>query len=106
MNNYDYPMGADTSSAPWNQEENPPIEVEVDVTLTLNKTIKVNITDYEYDEEGNIDLSKCDLSETILNQSILPQYAHMYIKPRSTNEMSAVSALRNWELINIEAEIV
>lgn len=106
MNNYDYPMGADTSSAPWNQIDNPPIEVEVDVTLTLNKTIKVNITDYEYDDEGNIDYSKCDIQEVVLNQAILPQHAHMYIKPRSTNEMSAVSALRNWDLINIEAEII
>ena len=27
MNNYDYPMGADTSSAPWNQEENPRLKI-------------------------------------------------------------------------------
>ena len=40
MDNYNYPMGADTSDAPWNQSDPKPVNVEVQVTIVLTKTIE------------------------------------------------------------------
>lgn len=48
MNNYDYPLGADTKDAPWNQVDNPEREIEVTVSVTLSKTVKIKVSDYTY----------------------------------------------------------
>ena len=88
-NNYDYPMGADTPDAPWNQVDNPKREIEVTVSVTLSKTVKIKVSDYEItdsgkDEDGeyfeDIDCSNCDLKSAVEEQIALPQSAHMYIK--------------------------
>lgn len=82
MDNYNYPMGVDTPDAPWNQVDNPEREIEVTVSVTLSKTIKVKVSDYDItdsgkDEDGNyfeeIDYSNCDLKEALTNQELLPQ---------------------------------
>lgn len=47
MDNYNYPLGADTPDAPWNQPGDPdPLEVEVTVSTTLSKDTSVWTTDY------------------------------------------------------------
>ena len=85
MNNYDYPMGADTKDAPWNQEDNPEKEVEVTVSITLSKTVKIKVSDYtvldsDKDENGeyfeDISYSDCDLRSEVERQIILPQNAY------------------------------
>lgn len=78
-----YPVGAEYDpNAPWNQKENPEREIEVTVSVTLSKTIKVMVSDYDVinsgkDEDGNyfedIDYSNCDLKEAVTNQELLPQ---------------------------------
>ena len=82
MDNYNYPLGADTPDAPWNQTDNPEKEIEVTVSVTLSKTLKIKVSDYEIvesgkDEDGNhfedIDYSDCDLKCAVENQYILPQ---------------------------------
>lgn len=78
MNNYDYPMGSDTSDAPWNQEDLPEREIEVTVSVTLSKTMKVMVDDYreEEDEDGRplgCDFSNCDLCKAVEEQIVLPQ---------------------------------
>ena len=82
MDNYNYPMGADTANAPWNQVSPEPIEVEVTVSITLSKTVKIYVDDYiqeapEVDEDGhcyqgNIDFSECNLSKAVEEQITLP----------------------------------
>lgn len=80
MNNYDYPMGADTKDAPWNQEDPEPRKIEVTVSITLSKTVEVEVSDYtteeEVDEEGNhniyYDYSNCDLEQAVRDQITLP----------------------------------
>lgn len=80
MDNYNYPMGADTPDAPWNQVDPEPREIEVTVSITLSKTVKVEVTDYtaeeDYDEEGyygiNYDYSKCNLEKAVRDQVTLP----------------------------------
>lgn len=78
MNNYDYPMGSDTSDAPWNQEDLPEREIEVTISVTLSKTMKVMVDDYreEEDEDGRplgYDFSNCDLYKAVEEQIVLPQ---------------------------------
>lgn len=52
--NYNYPPGADTPDAPWNQVENEPIDVDVVAEVTLVHNTKVSTTNYNAytDEEG------------------------------------------------------
>ena len=80
MNNYDYPMGADTPDAPWNQVDTEPRKIKVTVSITLSKTVEVEVTDYtaeeDYDEDGyngiNYDYSECDLEQAVRDQVTLP----------------------------------
>ena len=88
MDNYNYPVGADTKDAPWNQVDNPEREIEVTVSVTLSKTVKIKVSDYEItdsgkDEDGehfeDIDYSNCDLKGAVEGQIVLPQSAHIYM---------------------------
>ena len=81
MNNYNnYPMGADTPDAPWNQVEPEPRKIEVTVSITLSKTVEVEVTDYtaeeDIDEENNhniiYDFSECNLEQAVRDQILLP----------------------------------
>jgi hypothetical protein len=80
MNNYDYPMGADTPNAPWNRIDPEPKKIKVTVSITLSKTVEVEVTDYtaeeDYDEDGyngiNYDYSECDLEQAVRDQVTLP----------------------------------
>ena len=85
-----YPPGAEHDpNAPWNQVDNPEREIEVTVSVTLSKTVKVRVSDYKItdsgkDEDGeyfeDIDCSNCDLKSAVEEQIVLPQNAYMYIK--------------------------
>lgn len=80
MNNYDYPVGADNKDAPWNQENPKPHKIEVTVSITLSKTVEIEVDDYiseeEVDENGNYntyyDYSDCDLEKAVRDQIWLP----------------------------------
>ena len=72
MDNYNYPIGADNSDAPWNEVDLPAINTEVTVSITISKTIKVPVIDYIIDEEGYPDLSNCDLKQAVENSGKLP----------------------------------
>jgi len=58
--NYNYPPGADTPDAPWNEKENPEIEVVAEVTVLLKKSdVKISTSNYNFDEDGEIELNDC-----------------------------------------------
>lgn len=110
MDNCNYPMGADTKDAPWNQADNPEREIEVTVSITLSKTVKVRVSDYEItdfgkDEDGeyseDIDYSNCDLKGAVEEQIVLPQSAHMYVKsnPKVHEDLS------NWCVDDFEVNL-
>lgn len=66
-NNYDYPLGADNSSAPWNQIENSEIERDCKVTETITRSVTLSTTDYVSEDDWDDDFGKCisaDTSET------------------------------------------
>lgn len=78
-----YPPGAEHDSrAPYNEVETPEREIEVTVSVTLSKTVKIKVSDYEIidsgkDEDGehfeDIDYSNCDLKSAVKEQVKLPQ---------------------------------
>ena len=81
-----YPPGADTEDAPWNQVDNPEREIEVTVSVTLSKTVKIKVSDYEITEE----------------QIVLPQKAWDYIAPKSKKDVKAIFDLKDWNVDDFE----
>ena len=81
MNESDYyPTGTyNNPNAPWNEVAKKPQKVEVTVSITLSKTVEIEVDDYtteEINEDGiyntiyNFD--NCDLEQAVRNQIDLP----------------------------------
>lgn len=76
-----YPPGAEFDPrAPYNQVDLPEKEIEVTISVTLSKTVKITVDDYEVDEgkdeDGyycNYDFSECNLQKAVEDQIVLPQ---------------------------------
>ena len=114
MNNYDYPLGTDTKDAPWNQKELPEREIEVTISVTLSKTVKIKVSDYTItdsgkDEDGDyfedVDYSDCDLNGAVEEQIYLPQEAGQLIKDFDIGTVKAKNIaedLSNWNVDEME----
>lgn len=107
----DYPLGAKyDSDAPYNQVNKEGKELEVMVSITMHKSFKIKVYDYDIerakDEDGNyyesIDFSSCNLKEATLNQVILPYVADKFIEPTSKRTMQAIDNLQNWSVDELE----
>lgn len=82
MNESDYyPTGTyNNPDAPWNEVIKKPQKVEVTVSITLSKTVEVEVDDYtaeeDFDEDGyqgiDYDFSECNLEQTVRDQITLP----------------------------------
>lgn len=106
-----YPPGAEHDpNAPWNQVNNPEREIEVTVSITLSKTVKVRVSDYKITDSGkdeddkcfeDIDYSDCDLKGAVEEQIVLPQSAHMYVK----NNPKVHEDLSNWCVDDLEVNL-
>lgn len=105
-----YPLGAEHDpNAPWNQVDNPEREIEVTVSVTLSKTVKIKVSDYGItdsgkDEDGeyfeDIDYSKCDLKRAVEEQITLPQDAYKYVKGEFNNDQR--NDLEGWDVDDFE----
>ena len=103
-----YPPGAKyDSNAPWNEERKTPREIEVTVSITLSKTVKIQVADYqeEYlgkDEDGNpwieYNYEDCDLKSAVEDQIILPNEAYKYAIPNPT----FLRGLKGWNVDDLE----
>lgn len=49
-NNYDYPVGADTPDAPWNEIDPPEKTFDIAVSCSLSKDVDVTSIDYGLDD--------------------------------------------------------
>ena len=56
--NYNYPLGADTPYAPWNQSDPEPVEVEVTISQSLSRSTTINITDYITNEWEDMEIDE------------------------------------------------
>lgn len=80
-------MTVNDSDAPWNEKQYPKEEIEVTVSITLSKTLKLKVDDYkvntEEDEDGkylDFNFSKCDLYKALDDQVVLPYNLASYTK--------------------------
>jgi len=123
-NNYDYPLGADNSSAPWNQVENSEIERDCEVTETITRKVTLSTNDYVEEDDWDDDLGKClstdtsdtDWSEEYGNQEYtalelidkLKEYVKEDIKNTSSNSSKGkelqrlLSACNGWKQVDLE----
>lgn len=78
-----YPPGAEHDpNAPYNQVDLPEREIEVLVSVTLSKTVKVRVNDYRITDCGgnrDADFSECDLKGAVESQIFLPQEAYEFV---------------------------
>ena len=106
----DYPLGAaNDSRAPYNEVENPEVEINVTVSVTLSKTVQVKVKDYDIVDEGvdedgsyfcDMDFSETNLLAAVEEQIILPQDASLYVDIGSN--LKAANDLSGWHVDEIE----
>lgn len=122
MNNYDYPPGSDTSDAPWNQVEYPEREIEVEISVTLSKKVRILVDDYtiEEDEYGyrDYDFSECDLRKAVEDQVTLPHNLATFTERIFEHDLSlkaagmpfylkdAISECKGWSVDDVNVELV
>ena len=102
------PVGTEYDpNAPWNQKDLPLKEIEVTVSVTLSKTVKIKVSDYEItdsgkDEDGeyfeDIDYSNCDLKNAVKEQIILPHKAYTRIIKKG----KLYEDLKDWNVDDFE----
>lgn len=107
-----YPIGAENDpSAPYNQKELFPKEVEVTVSITLSKTVKVitdeyNITSSGLDEDGHyfedVDFSECDFKQIVKDQIYLPNDGYKAFTINTKKSKKAYNDLKDWEVDDFE----
>lgn len=79
--NYPTMSQSEWDSAPFNQDNLEPQKLKVTVSVTISKTVEIEVSDYtveeEMNEEGLVDLnynfSECDLREAVREQIPLPE---------------------------------
>ena len=109
-----YPPGAEFDpNAPYNEKELPEKEIEVTVSITLSKTVKIKVSDYTVysneDDSGNhfeeVDYSDCNLKEAVENQVYLPQEAGQLIEDFAIGTVKAKNIakdLSDWNVDEME----
>lgn len=106
--NYNYPEGADTPDAPWNEQPNDPKKIYVTVSVTLSKTVPIEVTDYNtiVDEETgdtHIDYSSCDLEGAVESQIYLPQQAGKILSDSDVSSLESLADyFSNWNVDELE----
>lgn len=118
MSNYPIMSQIEESKAPWNQKENPKKKIEVTISVTLSKTVRIEVSDYTItdsgkDEDGNyfetIDYSDCNLEEEVENQIYLPQEAGKIISGAVYRgipvNLAQAEDLSNWNVDEFECII-
>ena len=117
-----YPPGAEFNpNAPWNQVESPEIEIEVTVSVTLSKTVKVIVNDCKVEEDADedgrylsYDLSECDLHKAVEDQVVLPQNLAEFTEKMFNHDLNlkaagmpkylrnAIADCKGWTVDNME----
>ena len=109
--NYPPMSQSEWDNAPWNQVDNPEREIDVTVSITLSKTVKIKVSDYEITDSGksedgeyfeDIDCSNCDLRSAVEEQIVLPQKAWNYIAPKTKKDVKSIFDLKDWNVDDFE----
>lgn len=89
------PAGADVSWAPWNQPHIEDIEVEVTVSLTISKTLKIRIPGMN---GKPFPITDSELKEAVINQRWLPHEISNIgdVILSASEQKSIIEDLDNW----------
>lgn len=72
-----YPVGTQYNpKATWNQEDKEPKEIEVTVSVTISKTVKIMMDNYKeegYTDEDGVSCVDCSFSEYDLREAVKQQ---------------------------------
>lgn len=70
MNNYDYPLGADTPKAPWNEPLPQAYKYECDVCVTMRRTVEITdeLKEAEYVDFGTNYKEQCFTISELLRE--------------------------------------
>lgn len=111
MSNYPLMSKYEESKAPFNEDINEPKKVKVTVSITLSKTMDVEVSDYtidtDVDEDGNTciiyNFSEDALKQAVESQVTLPNKAfdRLYNAVYLTEDYAARKAiddLENWDV--------
>lgn len=108
LNNDNLPLGAyNDSKAPYNEEISKPKSISVTISVTMSRTICIDVDDYtvtlEEDDEGilhpHYDFSDCNLKEAVLKQCILP---FNFAKTGKWIPRHIKDSLRRWNIDDFE----
>lgn len=99
--NYPTMSQSDWDRAPWNQEDPKPKSIQVTISVTLSKTVDIEVDDYDIDAEGYYDYSNCDLLKAVEAQIIMPQDAYNVIKGTSL-DVKRNQDLKDWNIDDFE----
>lgn len=84
-----------------------PKEIEVTISITLSKTVKIKVSDYDVvdseDHSKKIDYSNCDLKKAVKDQLYLPQDAGLVLENSDIAALEAIAdEFSNWEVDDFE----
>lgn len=107
-------------NAPWNQTEPDPVELDVEVSVTLSRVATVETTNYNYDEDG-VDIQDTDgdisgyYSEAYTDIPTLLNELAKYIRAELSNGcephrkwdlQKMLASCEGWEITDFEIEDV
>ena len=73
MDNYNYPMGANTKDTPWNQKDPPKKLFSVTVSCSLSKDVDISSINYDFDDK--LDCPWDDYTESEYTPSEIIEFA-------------------------------
>lgn len=88
-----------------------PRKVNVTISVTLSKTVEVEVNDYKINNKGfdenhdyyeDIDYSDCDLKKAVEEQIILPHKAYKTIMANTERSKKAYEDLKGWDVDDYE----
>ena len=92
--NGNYPAGADIPWAPWNEPPIEDIDVEVTVSLTLSKTLKIRVPSIN---NRVLPITDSELKEAVKNQVWLPHELHSVGDLILKDSPAQKSIIKDWE---------
>lgn len=94
--NGNYPIGSNVSWAPWNEPEIKEKEIEVTVSITLSKVVKINVPDIKI-------ISDYELKDAVKSQIYLPGEINTILNlPNISIPNHIVKDLDNWVVDDFE----
>lgn len=92
--NGNYPAGADVPWAPWNDPSIENTEIEVTVSLTLSKTLKIRVPSIN---NRVLPITDSELKEAVKNQVWLPHELHSVGDLILKDSPAQKSIIKDWE---------